>query len=147
MNSPEGRQGVSSGGEAFPLEPAKKIDTRIKINPDEWIPGTAIAYKGEPTAEEYALLRFNITPAERTALPEIIGREVEENHALYEQGPEAVEAFCANIASLMVTQGRATPLIEDFGDPLDPIEPSSARGNGNGRHAADNAVPAGGAPE
>lgn len=131
MNSLEGQGKQVAEHEGSTLSPAKRIDTRIKLIPEEWIPGTAIAYTGEPVAEEYALLRFGLKPAERRALPDMVARELEENRALYDQGDEAVEAFCARIATLMVEQGRATPIIEDFGDPLEPLEPTDV-GNGNG---------------
>lgn len=85
----------------------------------EWVPGTAIVHKGEPTAVELALLRFAMTDEERKSINEIVRGITSRHTELHLRGDEAVDDFIDTVTATISEQGRATPIVEVWDDPLD----------------------------
>lgn len=110
------------------LPPSEPIDPTIRIN--KWAPGTAIGYKGEPSAKELALLQFHMTPAEKLAASGIMKRILDREEALDRLGEEAVENRIQRIVKTISEQGRAAEIVEVFEDPIELGNPHFRNGNG-----------------
>lgn len=80
----------------------------------EEVPGTATAYKGEPTATELGMLRVSLTDEQEEQIPGIVADSLREHRELYAQGKEAIAEHISGMIAIMLKEGRAVPLKEDF---------------------------------
>lgn len=84
-----------------------------------YTPGSAIIYKGEPSATELGMLRFDLTTEDLKQVNRIVEKIMKRYENLEESGAEAVRNDVAAVVQRIEQDKLAVPFVIDFSAPED----------------------------
>lgn len=97
------------GTEATTEPPADTVN-KPSAEIADYTPGSAVIYKGEPSATELGLLRFDFTAEDLTRVSSIVGAAVKRYEELEQRGKDATNEYINSMIELMKSCSLAVPL-------------------------------------
>jgi hypothetical protein len=80
-----------------------------------YTPGSAVIYKGEPSATELGMLRFDFTAEEDlTRVSSIVGAAVKRYEELEQRGKNATNEYINSMVEVMKGRSLAAPLSSEY---------------------------------
>jgi hypothetical protein len=98
-----------------PTEPVSKPSVEIAND----TPGSAVIYKGEPSATELGMLRFDFTAEDLTRISSIVGAAVKRYEELEQQGKNVTNEYINSMVEVMKNCNLAAPLSLEHSSQVD----------------------------